>query len=221
MQREGTARHRGVAVFGREPGQGVGGGVQVGADQPECGARDQHGAGVEHVLAGGSAVDVFGGGWVLRRHHLGEGPYEAHHRVGGLARSDGDRTQVEPFGAGRAGDGVGGGHRQGAQPGLGAGQRGFGVEHGLEPCRVAHRRLGGGARAHRREEARVGQGVAHTITPVRWVPPAAAGRAGVRGAGDRDRMVRAIASASPRLTESTPGRIPAAVTQCTDSVGTP
>ncbi|MEE1823472.1 hypothetical protein PUR61_14915, partial [Streptomyces sp. BE20] len=37
----------------------------------------------------------------------------------------------------------------------------------------------------------------------------------------RASTARAIASESPRVTESTPGRMPAAVTQCTDSVGMP
>jgi hypothetical protein len=43
----------------------------------------------------------------------------------------------------------------------------------------------------------------------------------IRSDGAGASVARAMASASSRITEPTPGRMPAAVTQCTNSVGTP
>ncbi len=127
---EGASGDRRVAVLGGEPRQGVGRAPEVGEDGFQSPGGDQHGRRVHDVLAGGAAVHMSGCLPVL----LGDGGGEVgDERDDRIAAGAGAEREVPDVEAG----GPGGGRRDGprrrggreAQRGLGAGQRGFGVQH--------------------------------------------------------------------------------------------
>ena len=138
---------------------------------------------------------------------------------------------VEPVGAGGGGDG-GGRRRAGTvpQPGLGAGQRGLGVQHRLQPGRRRRPPPRRGCRPGPGESSPVSAygvgrsrrsraGVTGHAGPARGSRvPAAAARGRRR---QREHGARRWRRSPPASPSRRPGRMPAAVTQCTASVGTP
>lgn len=216
MQREGARHHRRAAVLGRQRSEAVRDALQVG-HHPQHGAlRHRHGGGVEDVLAGRSAVHVIGSVRGDPAHGVGEPGDQCDDGVGVLARRDRDGARVDPVVARHLRDRCGRGRWDDPDVGLRAGQRGLGIDHRLHPRVVADEALDDRPGAHRRQQPGVGVRVGRHQTATDAVP-----RTCRRPAGSRASTAAAIASASPRMTESTQGRMPAAVAQCTDSVGMP
>ena len=124
------ADHDRLVVLRGQGGGGVRGTGQVGQDRGQRLPGEQHRGGVQDVLAGRPGVHGAGGRPVHQAAQLAD---QGGHRVAGTGGGLPQRVEVEQAGVG------GRGHRRtrpgGGHPGpLGRpGQRGLGVEHGLQP----------------------------------------------------------------------------------------
>jgi len=155
LLQQGPSRGRPLAVRAGEADRGVGGGTEVGDDPGHRAGGDEHGRGVDHVLARGPAMHrVRRPRRPVAAQREAQLRDEGHDRVTRGRRVGADRGGVDPLGPTRRGDSPRGLGGQGADVRGRAGQGRLGVEQGLQPRRVRHRLAGGTARKHGVEETR-------------------------------------------------------------------
>jgi len=134
---ERPAHQHVVPVVGGERGTGRGRGGQVGVQQRQRAPGQQHRRGVDDVLAGGAHVHRPGG---VRADRVLQGTHQRRDRVAGVRRLPVHGQQVQPR---RVGAGLGhlGRRGLGDQPGArrGPGERGLGVQQGVQPGVAADR----------------------------------------------------------------------------------
>src|SRR5690554_6858349 len=166
MLRYGSADHRSAAMAADEPDKVAAGFSQAALQFAQRTTADQHGGGVEDVLAGGPEVHIVAGsGNGLVRSQL-KLPDEVDSRVG----SEGDAlSQRAGIKAKRAGHGVdGGGRARGdhSEPGLAARECRLYAEGRVDPGLVVDN-ADIDTRPAGRQHARIC--VAHPF-PIRWLP---------------------------------------------------
>ncbi len=169
-----AAGQRRVPVHGGEDAQPVGDPLQIGAQHGPHAGGDEHGRGVEDVLARRAAVHGVG---VLLGHGGAQVGDEGEHRVAPGPGAQCQREYVEvlgPVGGPRHRVGGVGGHH--AEVGLRARQRRLRVEHGAQERGVTGERGDGGAGADRAQQPHVGGvegrlrgGVAHGVRRGRFM----------------------------------------------------
>ena len=130
MLEQGPARHQRVPVGVGQGGAGVGQLHQIGVDQPEGPAGDEHGRAVEDVLAGRAPVDPVP---CVALDRGGEGLDQRDDRIATQPGRPPDLAGIEVTGHARLGDRRRRLRWHDPHVGLRRGQGGFDVEQGLQP----------------------------------------------------------------------------------------
>ncbi len=95
MLQPGAGHHRGMPVLTRQSGKARDGAIDVGEQRVDAGAKPEHGAGIDDVLAGRAPMDIARRLGIRLRHVGRQRLDQRDGEVAGPGRSLGQRGEVE------------------------------------------------------------------------------------------------------------------------------